>query len=91
MLHRQNRRCILLRACRSLRLRAVLVGVSACIWWAVLYPELCFTDGTYERVETEGADQADGAGSDDILRASGEEIVICSRLLEWIGKKTDRN
>ena len=85
MLHRQIMRHILPRAVRGLRLRAALAGVSACIWWGVLYPELFFADGTYEQMETEDADREDG-----ILRASGDEIVISSRFLEWLRKKTDR-
>ena len=84
----------LLRAGRDLRLRAVVIGAAACVWWGVLYPELCFADGTYERTAADadcenGCAAADSA--DGILRASGDEIAVCSRILEWIGQRTDKD
>lgn len=92
----------------DLRLRTLMTGVLALAWWGILYPELCFTDGTYEKVTAseELADEAEnenrrgdsGAdgeaereeaydGSADILRAKPGEIVIKSRLLEWLAQK----
>ena len=87
------------RVCRDLRLRTLVLIVSACTWWSILYPELCFADGTYERVGADsgeetavkgkGHEAAEG-GVSGILRASDDEIVIGSRLLEWIEQKIER-
>lgn len=67
----------------------VALCVSAFVWWGVLYPELCFTEGTCEQVILEKGqeiveEQTDCSG---ILDASGDEVVIRSRLLEWIEEK----
>lgn len=73
----------------DLHLRMAAVCVSAFVWWAILYPELCFTESTCEQVivekgEENAEEQTDFSG---ILGASGEEIVIRSRLFEWIEEK----
>ncbi len=92
----------------DLRVRALTTGVLALAWWGLWYPELCFTDGTYEKV-TAAEEQAAGSagessqddpgadgeadwgkaydGSADILRAKPGEIVIKSRVLEWLAQK----
>ncbi|MDE6994795.1 MAG: DUF2045 domain-containing protein [Lachnospiraceae bacterium] len=70
----------------DLRLRALVTGIFALIWWGVLYPELCFTEDTFQQiVVTDGEEKAAGdADYRDILDAAGDEIVIRSRLLEWL-------
>lgn len=59
--------------------------VMALVWWCVFYPELCFPQDTYEVVDD--ADTAIEENYPDILQADDEQIVIGSRLLEWLGKK----
>ncbi|MCX4322978.1 MAG: hypothetical protein OSJ59_08425 [Lachnospiraceae bacterium] len=58
----------------------------AAVWWGIFYPELCFTEGTCETVTTDGT-QADGMtekiDAAQVWHASGDEIVISSRFLEW--------
>ena len=80
--------------CCSLRLWTAVLGVLACTWWAVLYPQLYFADGTYVAVGDGDGKEASAEGESDeaggILRASGDEIVIGSRLLEWLGQKIER-
>ncbi|MCM1261744.1 MAG: hypothetical protein NC313_03410 [Butyrivibrio sp.] len=61
-----------------------IMGMSACVWWFFLYPELCFPDDTYEIVyETK-----EGSGEEDIydmlMYSDEEQIVIKSRILEWL-------
>lgn len=70
----------------DLRLRALAAGIVTLIWWGVLYPELCFTEGTFQQViVTDGEERAvEEACYRDIMDASGDEIVIKSRLLEWL-------
>ena len=90
---------ILLKGYRDMRLRAAAAGVLACTWWAVLYPELCFTPDTYERVimtdeeETVPEKEAaviSGMDGQTILDATEDQIVIKSRLLEWLEEKAGR-
>lgn len=56
-------------------------SLAACIfaaaWWGIFYPELCFSEDTCAVVQTEKMDAA------DVWYASGDEIVIRSRLWEW--------
>lgn len=76
----------------NLRMQAAAAGALACVWWGILYPELCFTDSTYEQVVIDG--EKTEAKREDyrvILGASGDEIVIKSRLLEWIESKIDKH
>lgn len=81
-----------LRACFNLRLRAAAVGTFACVWWGILYPELCFADDTYTQVNVvEGQEiEVKQPDSRDILHAAGDEIAIESRLMEWIEKKLNK-
>lgn len=70
----------------DIRLRAAATGIFALVWWGILYPELCFTEDTFQKViVADGREQAvDKADYRDILDAAGDEIVIRSRLLEWL-------
>lgn len=81
-----------LRAYGSLRLRAAAAGTFACVWWGILYPELCFTDSTCEQVAAADSDEAETENRDSlsILDVSGDGIVIKSRLLEWIEEKINK-
>ena len=79
------------------------VGVVALVWWCVLYPELCFPRDTYEVVyetdevygdiiyeaedENKGSDFGRSGIYPDILRVDDEQIVIKSRLFEWLSRK----
>ncbi|MBD5521929.1 MAG: hypothetical protein HDR03_12050 [Lachnospiraceae bacterium] len=65
--------------------RIAAAGVMALVWWCVFYPELCFPQDTYEVVDDE--DDAEEEDFPDILQADDEQIIIGSRLLEWLDKK----
>lgn len=89
---------VCLRAGRILRkvycnlyFRAVAAGIFAVVWWGVLYPELCFTETTCEQVAVVEGQEVESQQTDytGILEAAGDEIVIRSRLLEWIEQKID--
>lgn len=54
----------------------------AAVWWGIFYPELCFTEETCETL-VQGDGMTEEIGAAEIWRASGEEIVISSRFLEW--------
>lgn len=59
----------------------------AAVWWGIFYPELCFTEETCEVVapaETQMDGMTEQAGAADVWYASGDEIVISSRFLEWL-------
>ena len=83
---------ILLKGYYDLRFRAVMTGTFALAWWGILYPELCFTDSTYTQVIVVDGQEIEVEQSDyrDFLQAEGDEIVIKSRLLEWIEQKISK-
>lgn len=83
---------IAIRAYCDLRLRAAAAGAFACVWWGILYPELCFTDATYVQVDAAAEQEIENEQKDcrDILQVSGDGIVIKSRLFEWIEEKIDK-
>ncbi len=71
------------------KLRKMLTGLAAgafaFVWWGVLYPELCFPQDTYDimyEMEEEGMFQDDMCRQ--LLWADEEQIIVTSRLLEWI-------
>lgn len=78
------------KECLRMTVTGALMGASACVWWFLLYPELCFPEDTYEIVyETKEAEE-NGAKEDiyDMLMYSDDEqIVIRSRILEWLKNK----
>ena len=92
MWNRQIIKQILLKGCSSIRLQAAATGVFALVWWGVLYPELCFTDNTYAQIITMDGQEIEAEQPDyrDVLNAAGDEIVIKSRLLEWLEEKTGK-
>lgn len=62
----------------------------AAVWWGIFYPELCFTEETCEAVvtaETQTEDMSGQIGAAEIWDASGDEIVVSSRFLEWCEEK----
>ena len=61
--------------------KSLAVCVFAAAWWGIFYPELCFSEDTCAVVRTEEINAA------DIWQASGDEIVIRSRLWEWCEEK----
>ena len=89
MWNRQIIKQIALRAYFDVRLRMAAVSVFALTWWGILYPELCFSDNTYAQVDVVDGQEIETEQSDyrDILNASGDELVIKSRLFEWIEQK----
>ncbi len=66
------------------RNRIAALGVMALVWWCVFYPELCFPEDTYEVVDNEKTAEEDYP---PILEVDDEQIVIGSRLLEWLKNK----
>lgn len=89
MWNRQIIKQIALRAYFDIRLRTAALSVFALTWWGILYPELCFSDNTYAQVDVVDGQEIETEQSDyrDILNATGDEIVIKSRLFEWIEQK----
>ncbi len=71
------------------KLRSLAVTVFAVAWWGILYPELCFTEETFEQmlVTEECQEMTEQEIYEHLLSASGDEIVIKSRFLEWIEEK----
>ncbi len=80
---------IVRRAYRNVRLRTALLLVFALAWWGILYPELCFTEDTLQQViVTDGGIRSvEEADYREIMDAAGDEIVIGSRLLEWLEER----
>jgi hypothetical protein len=75
------------------KVRTLAVSVFALAWWGILYPELCFTEDTFEQVVTveEGQEMSEQEIYQHLLAASGDEIVIKSRFLEWFEEKLAGN
>ncbi len=71
------------------RLRTFAVTVFAMAWWGILYPELCFTEETFEQVFVTGEchEMTQQEIYEHLMTASGDEIVIRSRFLEWMEEK----
>ncbi len=70
--------------------KRLAVCLFAAVWWGIFYPELCFTEETCEAVvtaETQTEDMSGQIGAAEIWDASGDEIVISSRFLEWCEEK----
>ena len=89
MWNRQCLRQLLLREYRDLRIRTAAVVMFALAWWGVLYPELCFTESTYEQIMVIDGQEIvlEKTDVEDILNAAGDEVVVKSRLLEWLEQK----
>ena len=92
MWNRQIIKQILLKRYYDLRIRAVMTGMFAFVWWGILYPELCFTDSTYTQVSVVDGQEIETEQPDyrDFLQVESDGIVIKSRLLEWIEQKLSK-
>lgn len=92
MWNKQIIKQMILRIYCDLRFHAAAVGVFAFVWWGLLYPELCFTDNTYEQVIIVDGEEVETEQSNyrDVLGASGDQIVVKSRLWEWIEHKISK-
>ena len=68
------------------RFKGILLVFFAFAWWGLLYPELCFTEDTFRQVIVEDGEviTVKEACYREILDAEGDDIVIESRLLEWL-------
>ena len=68
------------------RFKGILLVFFAFAWWGLLYPELCFTEDTFRQVIVEDGEviTVKAACYREILDAEGDDIVIESRLLEWL-------
>ncbi|MDE6901347.1 MAG: hypothetical protein K2P22_01210 [Lachnospiraceae bacterium] len=68
------------------RFKGILLVFFAFAWWGLLYPELCFTEDTFRQVIVEDGEviTVKEACYSEILDAEGDDIVIESRLLEWL-------
>jgi hypothetical protein len=65
--------------------KAWVTCVCALCWWGVLYPELCFPEETWQTVEKEDEPEfAAGTSCADLLKAQGDDVVVKSRLAEWL-------
>ncbi|MCM1039963.1 MAG: stage II sporulation protein R [Roseburia sp.] len=79
---------------------SIAAGAAAFVWWGVLYPELCFPQDTYEVMWEEAEITADGGEifselseeeiCERLLQAEEEQVIVKSRLLEWIGQQLKR-
>ncbi len=85
---------------QSLKIKALMTMVLAAAWWGVLYPELCFTEETCQAVVVEDREadaQQEAVQPDEVqrivsqqmtykevLEATGDDVVIKSRFLEWL-------
>ena len=65
-------------------LRAAGLLAGALVWWCVLYPELCFPQDTYE-----AAGGMEEENFQSLLQAEGEQVIVKSRLLEWLEQYSD--
>lgn len=71
-----------------LRIAGFLAGISAFVWWCVFYPELCFPQDTYEAVYENGEEKEEG-NFRGLLQAEEEQVIVKSRLLEWLERHKD--
>ena len=72
------------------RFKGILLVFFAFAWWGLLYPELCFTEDTFRQVIVEDGEviTVKEACYREILDAEGDDIVIESRLLDWLEEMT---
>lgn len=66
--------------------KTLAVCMLAAVWWGIFYPELLFSEETCALIGTKSLQDEDCSGeidAADIWRASGDEVVVSSRFLEW--------
>ena len=92
MWNKKTLKQIILRVYSDVRIHTAAVGLSAFVWWGLLYPELCFTENTYEQVIIVDGKEVEAEQADyrNVLGASGNQIVIKSRLWEWLEQKINK-
>ena len=92
MWNKQTLKQIMLRVYSDVRIHTAAAGLAAFVWWGLLYPELCFTENTYEQVIIVDGEAVEVEQTDcqDVLGASGHQIVVKSRLWEWIEQKISK-
>lgn len=86
VLNRQPVRTVLEKIYKNMHIRAAGAVLCALVWCGLLYPELCFTQGTCEQIlivqgQEIVIEQLENAG---ILNASDGQIIVRSRFLEWL-------
>lgn len=63
----------------------ILLVMMTLGWWSIFYPELCFSEDICQPVQREEREAVpDWQDVKYIFRGSGEEIVVTSRLWEWL-------
>lgn len=70
--------------------RTLAACLFAAVWWGIFYPELCFSEETCEAVTSDEIQTDSLPGEIETAKvwdASGDEIVISSRFLEWCEDK----
>lgn len=71
------------------KLRLVMTGIFAFVWWFFFYPELCFPEDTCtiiyqsETYDMETWQENYQDISQQLLHADGENIIVKSRMLEY--------
>lgn len=92
MLNRENLKSFFKKGYYNLRFRTAAVSIMAVAWWGLLYPELCFTENTCVQVIVSQGQEIVTEQIDcrEILNASGDEIIVRSRLLEWLEEKKSK-
>lgn len=92
MWNRGNLKSFIQRSCCGLHLRMAVMCMTALAWWGVLYPELCFTENTCVQVIVLQGQEIvmEQCDYQEILNASGDEVVVKSRILEWLEKKSKK-
>lgn len=92
MWNKERLKSFLQQSYYDLRLRTAAVSILAFAWWGLLYPELCFTENTCEQVIVSQGQEIVTKQADykEILNASGNEIVVRSRFLEWLEEKKSK-
>lgn len=67
----------------------ILLVMMTLGWWSIFYPELCFSEDIFQPVQREERDAVlNRQEGKYIFRDSGEEVVVTSRLWEWITEQS---
>ncbi len=93
MLNKESLKIVLKKGYYDLRFRTAVICIMAFAWWGLLYPELCFTENTCAQVIVSQGQEIviRQTGYPEILNASGDDVVVRSRLLEWLEEKKNKS
>ncbi len=82
----------LIQGYSAMRVKTALWGILALVWCGLFYPEICFTKDTYQLVDaaTGKVIELQDDELEKLLHADSDEILIGSRLMEWLEKLKDR-